>query len=84
MPRKIVIFVLVMAFLAMGIPMAMADGKSSCDGKGMFQCMYDWCKGCDKPCTKTAENCCMACGKKCCETCQTNCGGNCCAKCGKK
>lgn len=83
MLKKVAVFLIVAVFLAAGT-MAFADGKSSCEGKGMFQCMYDWCKGCDKPCSKEATTCCKACGKKCCQTCQTDCGGKCCDKCGKK
>ena len=83
MSKKIMVFVLVMAFLAMGIPAAMAGDKSCCNGKGFFQSMYDFCKGCDKPCSKAEVTCCKTCGKKCCETCQTDCGGKCCANCGK-
>lgn len=82
MRKNVFVFILVAVFLVTGT-MVMAEGGSSSDGKGMFQCMYNWFSGCDKPCAKTAENNCMCCGKKCCQTCQTDCGGKCCAKCGK-
>ena len=82
MLRNIVVLALVAIFLVTG-SVVMAEGKSSCQGKNMLQCMYDWCADCGKTCAKTTECCCKACGKKCCNTCQTDCGGKCCAKCGK-
>jgi hypothetical protein len=82
--KRITVFVLVAVFLAAGT-VVMAEGRSSCQDKGIFQSMYDWCAGCDKVCdkapAKTGETSCKACGKKCCQTCQTDCGGKCCAKC---